>query len=88
MERPKVKVKFKYNFETGEVEEFIIDDNKPDASQEYHDIVADSIAKTVCLNPEIKDAGNIRLSGKKEIIKNDFVNHENNQNRRLNCNKT
>ena len=55
--RPPVKIKFKYNLETGTIEEFIIDDNAAGASEEYHDRVAAKIAELLARNPEIFDAG-------------------------------
>ena len=55
--RPSVKIKFKYNIETGTIEEFIIDDNAAGASEEYHDRVAEKIAELLARNPEIFDAG-------------------------------
>ena len=58
--RPGVKIKFKYNLDTGEIEEFIIDDSAPAASEDYHDKVANLIAQKFARNPEITDAGPIR----------------------------
>ena len=55
--RPPVKIKFKYNMETGTIEEFIIDDNAAGASEEYHDRVAEKIGELLARNPEIFDAG-------------------------------
>ncbi len=55
--RPRVRVRFKYNMDTGEIEEFIIDDNAPGASENYHDGVAEIIASRLSRNPEFEDAG-------------------------------
>lgn len=55
--RPPVKIKFKFNMETGTIEEFIIDDNAAGASEEYHDRVAEKIGQLLARNPEIFDAG-------------------------------
>ena len=55
--RPPVKIKFKFNLETGNIEEFIIDDNAAGASEEYHDRVAEKIGELLARNPEIFDAG-------------------------------
>jgi len=55
--RPRVRIRFKYNRETGEIEEFIIDDNAPTASEEYHDQVAQAIASLLGRTPGIADAG-------------------------------
>ena len=43
--------------ETGNIEEFIIDDNAAGASEEYHDRVAEKIGELLARNPEIFDAG-------------------------------
>jgi len=56
-QRPKIKVRFKYNIETGEVEEFIVDDNAPFASEEQHDQIARIIAQKISCHPDIYDAG-------------------------------
>ena len=55
--RPPVKIKFKFNIETGTIEEFIIDDNAAGASEEYHDRVAEKIGQLLARNPEIFDTG-------------------------------
>jgi len=60
--RPRVRIRFKYNKDTGEIEEFIIDNNAPGASEKYHDGIARSIAGQLGINPEIEDAGAISLS--------------------------
>jgi len=83
MKRPKIKVRFKYNIDTGEVEEFIIDDNKPDASQEFHDTIANSIAKMISSNPDINDAGNISLSSHHDLINKSIIDQENKQNKSM-----
>jgi len=62
--RPTIKVKFKYNIDTGQIEQFIIDDNAPTASEEYHDKVSKLIAQTLAKHPEVSDAGNIRFVDK------------------------
>jgi len=59
--RPRVRIRFKYNKDTGDIEEFIIDDNAPSASEEYHDKIAEAIAARLGSNPEIEDAGPIHL---------------------------
>ena len=56
-QRPKVTIRFKYNLDTGEIEEFIIDDHAPAAGESYHDQVALSVAGRLVANPEIADAG-------------------------------
>jgi plasmid stabilization system protein ParE len=45
--------------DTGEIE-FIVDDNAPDRSEDYHDKVAQAIASFLARHPEIADAGHIR----------------------------
>ncbi len=60
--RPRVRIRFKYNTDTGEIEEFIIDDNAPAASEGYHNGVARAIASRLGSQPEIEDAGAISLS--------------------------
>lgn len=59
--RPPVRIRFKYNVDTGEIEEFIIDDNAVSSSEEYHDKVARSVAARLGRNPDITDAGPVRL---------------------------
>ncbi len=55
--RPPVKIKFKYNLETGAIEQFIVDDNAAGASEEYHDRVALAIGDLLAHRAEIEDAG-------------------------------
>jgi len=57
--RPPIRVRFRFNIDTGEIE-FIIDDISPDRSEEYHNKVAHAIASFLDRNPEIRDAGAIR----------------------------
>jgi plasmid stabilization system protein ParE len=59
--RPGIRIRFTYNKDTGEIEEFIIDDQAPDASEAYHDKVAHAIAGRMARDPEIEDAGPVRL---------------------------
>ena len=58
--RPPIRIRFKYNVDTGEIEEFIIDDNAAAASEAYHDKVARAIAGRLGHNPVIDDAGPVR----------------------------
>ncbi|KPA18888.1 hypothetical protein MHK_000894 [Candidatus Magnetomorum sp. HK-1] len=85
-QRPKIKVKFKYNIETGEVEEFIIDDHLPDANEEYHDNIAKIVAENICCQPDIQDAGYIRQTG--NVMTSPLTNNEKKHNRSILCNKT
>ena len=55
--RPSIKIKFKYNLETGAIEQFIVDDNAAGASEEYHDRVALAIGDLLAHHAEIEDAG-------------------------------
>ena len=67
--RPKNRVSFKDNKETGEIEEFIIDDDAETASEAYHDKVANLVARNLGAEPEIQDAGLIRnVPGRQETI--------------------
>ena len=59
--RPRVRIRFKYNKDTGEVEEFIVDDQAPAASEAYHDKVAHAIAGRLARDPDVEDAGPVRL---------------------------
>ena len=73
--RPPVKIKFKYNLETGAIEQFIVDDNAAGASEEYHDRVALAIGDLLAHRVEIKDAGPrhlaARTAGKKVVLHRD-----------------
>lgn len=57
--RAPVRISFKYNKDTGEVVEFIVDDSTPEASEEYHDKVAEAISSRLSRSPDIRDAGHI-----------------------------
>jgi hypothetical protein len=59
--RPPIRISFKYNKDTGEIEEFIVDDNAPTASETLHNKIAEAISSRLGRRPEIEDAGNIRL---------------------------
>jgi hypothetical protein len=59
--RTPVTIRFRYNKESGEIEDFIIDDNTPNASEESHDKIADLIARQLGAKPDIEDAGPIRF---------------------------
>ena len=59
-QRPRVRIRFRYNVDTGEIEEFIIDDQAPAASEAYHDKVAHTIAARLAREPNIADAGRLR----------------------------
>jgi hypothetical protein len=55
--RPPVRISFKYNKDTGEIVEFVVDDNSPTASEEFHDRVAQAVASSLGRRAEIYDAG-------------------------------
>jgi hypothetical protein len=57
--RPPVRISFKYNKDTGEVIEFIVDDSAREASEEYHDKVAEAVSSHLSRRPDIEDAGHI-----------------------------
>jgi hypothetical protein len=57
--RPPIRVRLRFNIDTGEIE-FIIDDISPDRSEAYHDKIAHAIASFLDRNPDIRDAGPIR----------------------------
>ncbi len=57
--RPPIRIRFRFDVETGETE-FVIDDDSPDRSDDYHDKVAEAIAAFLRRHPEIEDAGAIR----------------------------
>ncbi|HLW03748.1 MAG TPA: hypothetical protein VKT82_34190 [Ktedonobacterales bacterium] len=57
--RPPVRVRFRFNIDTGEME-LIVDDISPDRSEEYHNKVAEAIASYLARNPDVQDAGAIR----------------------------
>ncbi|HEX8772804.1 MAG TPA: hypothetical protein VF735_04305 [Pyrinomonadaceae bacterium] len=59
--RPPIRISFKYNKDTGEIEEFIVDDNAPTASETLHNRIAEAISSRLGRRPEIEDAGNVRL---------------------------
>ncbi|MDX9954943.1 MAG: hypothetical protein RBT75_12640 [Anaerolineae bacterium] len=58
--RPRVRIRFRYNIDTGEIEEFIIDDQAATASEAYHDKVAHALASRLSRDPAIEDAGPVR----------------------------
>lgn len=60
--RPPVRIRFKYNVDTGEIEEFIVDDNAASAPDSYHDAVARQVAGCLSRDVRLRDAGPGRLS--------------------------
>ena len=66
--RPPVRIRFRYNRDTGDIEEFIIDDNAPAASEGYHDKIARLISSRLARSPEIEDAGPLRLDESRPCV--------------------
>jgi hypothetical protein len=58
-----ISIKFRFNKESGEIEDLIVDDNMPNASDSFHDQVAELIASQLGAKPLIRDAGPIRFQG-------------------------
>jgi plasmid stabilization system protein ParE len=78
--RPPIRISFKYNKDTGEIEEFIVDDNAPTASETLHNKIAEAISSRLGRRPEIEDAGNIRLpSIEPRVLESPAVNEEKKQ---------
>ena len=75
--RPPIRISFKYNKDTGEIEEFIVDDNAPTASETMHNRVAEAISSRLGRRPEIEDAGNVRLPQiEPRVVESPSVNQE------------
>ena len=56
-ERKPVTIRFRFNQDTGQIEEFLIDDGDRTAPEEYHNKIARAIAGRLFRRPEIADAG-------------------------------
>ena len=56
-----VRIRFRFNKESGEIEDLIVDDNTPNASESFHDQVAELIASQLGAKAVIRDAGPIRF---------------------------
>jgi hypothetical protein len=56
-ERKPITIRFRFNQDTGQVEEFLIDDGDRTASEAYHDKIARAIAEELFRRPQIVDAG-------------------------------
>ncbi len=54
-QRPPVRVRFRYNVDSGEIEEFVVDDNAPDRSEDYHDKMAQAFAGRLGRHPDIEE---------------------------------
>jgi hypothetical protein len=56
-ERKPITIRFRFNQDTGQIEEFLIDDGDRTAPEAYHDRIARAIAGELFRRPEIVDAG-------------------------------
>lgn len=56
-ERKPVTIRFRFNKDTGQIEEFLIDDGDRAAPEAHHDKIARAIAGRLFRRPEIEDAG-------------------------------
>jgi hypothetical protein len=56
-ERKPVTIRFRFNQDTGQIEEFLIDDHERAAPESYHDRIARAIAGQLFRNPQVVDAG-------------------------------
>ena len=54
-DRKPINIRFRYNKESGEIEDLIVDDNSPNASESYHDKIADLVARQLGSRPVIHD---------------------------------
>ena len=54
-DRKPVNIRFRYNKESGEIEDLIVDDNSPGASESHHDRIADLVARQLGSQPLIHD---------------------------------
>lgn len=56
-ERRPITIRFRFNTDTGHIEEFLIDDGDRTAPEAYHDQIARMIAGELFRTPQIEDAG-------------------------------
>lgn len=56
-ERRPITIRFRFNTETGQIEEFLIDDGDRTAPESYHDQIAHMIAGELFRRPQVEDAG-------------------------------
>jgi hypothetical protein len=61
-ERKPITIRFRFNKETGQIEEFLIDDGDRTASEAYHDQIAHILAGELFRTPHIEDAGIVRAN--------------------------
>jgi hypothetical protein len=55
--RKPVTIRFRFNQDTGQIEQFLIDDGDRTAPEEYHNRIAQAIAGRLFRRPQIEDAG-------------------------------
>lgn len=56
-DRKPITIRFRFNQDTGQVEQFLIDDGDRAAPEEYHNRIARAIAGRLFRRPQIEDAG-------------------------------
>ncbi len=56
-ERQPITIRFRFNKETGQIEEFLVDDGERSAPESYHDQFTRLVAGELFRNPQIEDAG-------------------------------
>jgi hypothetical protein len=54
-ERKPVTIRFRFNQDTGQIEEFLIDDQERTAPESYHDRIARAIAGRLFRTPHVVD---------------------------------
>jgi hypothetical protein len=64
-----VTIRFRYNKQTGEVEDLIVDDNAPNAPEEQHDRIAALIASQLGARATIEDAGSIHFESRPATVR-------------------
>jgi hypothetical protein len=55
--RKPITIRFRFNKDTGQIEEFLIDDGDRLAPEQYHNQIAAAIAGRLFRRPQIEDAG-------------------------------
>ncbi len=56
-EHKPITIRFRFNQDTGQIEQFLIDDGDRAAPEEYHNKIARAIAGRLFRRPQIEDAG-------------------------------
>lgn len=55
--RKPVTIRFRFNQDTGQIEQFLIDDGDRTAPEAYHNQIARAIAGRLFRRPQVEDAG-------------------------------